>query len=69
MNFNDCLFFFKCGADYVKVQQKVPINLPIESLNKISKYCSFDGDADRIVYYYQSNENLLCVWMCFEILF
>ena len=39
----------KCGADFVKVQQKVPEKFPIIN----SRRCvSVDGDADRIVYYY-----------------
>lgn len=45
-------FVLKCGADFVKVQQKPPNNLPESNDEKIRKYCSFDGDADRIVYYY-----------------
>ena len=32
------------------MQQKAPLNLPASQ--SIRKYCSFDGDADRIVYYY-----------------
>ena len=50
----------KCGADHVKVQQEVPVNLPADedesssSSTGIRKFCSFDGDADRIVYYYLS---------------
>lgn len=41
-----------CGADYVKTQQKLPngINESITKENNL--YCSFDGDADRIVFYY-----------------
>jgi phosphoacetylglucosamine mutase len=39
-----------CGADFVKVQQKPANNLP--KGRSIEKLCSFDGDADRIVYYY-----------------
>jgi len=38
----------KCGADYVKVQQKAPFGLKMEPY---SRYGSFDGDADRLVYY------------------
>ncbi|CAF0741480.1 unnamed protein product [Brachionus calyciflorus] len=46
-----------CGADFVKVQQKPPNNLPeLKDEGKISKFCSLDGDADRIVYYYLDNE-------------
>lgn len=36
----------------MKVQQKPPVKMPKNESNKINKYCSFDGDADRIVYYY-----------------
>ncbi|GAA99214.1 uncharacterized protein L969DRAFT_102588 [Mixia osmundae IAM 14324] len=42
-----------CGADYVKTQQKAPPGMNIASLDR---YCSFDGDADRIVYYYQDQD-------------
>ena len=45
------MFVDKCGADFVKVQQKPPCKRPV-SENGLGKYCSFDGDADRIVYYY-----------------
>ncbi|CAK8682935.1 unnamed protein product [Clavelina lepadiformis] len=38
----------KCGADYVKIQQRAPIGLNMEPFHR---YASFDGDADRIVYY------------------
>ncbi|MEE6476366.1 hypothetical protein FKM82_011054 [Ascaphus truei] len=38
-----------CGADYVKVQQKPPEGIEMEAGERC---CSFDGDADRIVYYY-----------------
>jgi phosphoacetylglucosamine mutase len=38
-----------CGADYVKTQQKAP---PGIQLTPKGRYCSFDGDADRIVFYY-----------------
>lgn len=35
------------------MQQKPPIKLPLaDDSTQIRKYCSFDGDADRIVYYY-----------------
>ncbi|KAJ7341698.1 hypothetical protein JRQ81_006427 [Phrynocephalus forsythii] len=38
-----------CGADFVKVHQKPPVGLQMKP-NECC--CSFDGDADRIVYYY-----------------
>lgn len=38
-----------CGADYVKMQQKAPTAVKMSAGERC---CSFDGDADRIVYYY-----------------
>ncbi|KAF2167785.1 hypothetical protein M409DRAFT_21935 [Zasmidium cellare ATCC 36951] len=38
-----------CGADYVKTQQKVPQGFDGKAYDR---WCSFDGDADRIVYYF-----------------
>ncbi|KAM3861547.1 phosphoacetylglucosamine mutase [Diretmus argenteus] len=43
----------QCGADYVKVQQKAPTGV---EMNAGERCCSFDGDADRIVYYYSDSE-------------
>ena len=43
-----------CGADFVKMQQQAPCGA-VEHLKKAKHsfhYCSWDGDADRIVYYY-----------------
>lgn len=40
---------FQCGADFVKVQQKAPSGFEMKPGERC---CSFDGDADRIVYYY-----------------
>uniref|UniRef100_G1NLV9 Phosphoacetylglucosamine mutase n=1 Tax=Meleagris gallopavo TaxID=9103 RepID=G1NLV9_MELGA len=39
-----------CGADFVKVHQKPPKGLDMKPNESC---CSFDGDADRIVYYYK----------------
>ncbi|KAF6069555.1 Phosphoglucomutase/phosphomannomutase, alpha/beta/alpha domain I family protein [Candida albicans] len=48
------LLNFDCGADYVKTNQKLPKNVkPVN--NKL--YASFDGDADRLICYYQNNDN------------
>uniref|UniRef100_A0A673CFI6 Phosphoacetylglucosamine mutase n=1 Tax=Sphaeramia orbicularis TaxID=375764 RepID=A0A673CFI6_9TELE len=44
---------YQCGADFVKVQQKPPTGF---KMNPGERYCSFDGDADRIVYYYTDSE-------------
>ncbi|KAK4620127.1 Phosphoacetylglucosamine mutase [Fulvia fulva] len=38
-----------CGADFVKTQQKVPAGFNGKAFDR---WCSFDGDADRIVYYF-----------------
>jgi phosphoacetylglucosamine mutase len=38
-----------CGADFVKVNQKLP---PSISLEPGQRACSVDGDADRLIYYY-----------------
>ncbi|XP_028253902.1 phosphoacetylglucosamine mutase [Parambassis ranga] len=43
----------QCGADFVKVQQKPPTGVEI---NPGERCCSFDGDADRIVYYYTGSD-------------
>ena len=40
-----------CGADYVKVNQKLPPSLTSE-LDPGQRGCSLDGDADRLIYYY-----------------
>ncbi|KAG7058707.1 phosphoglucomutase/phosphomannomutase domain-containing protein [Colletotrichum paranaense] len=38
-----------CGADFVKTKQRAPASpKPIPG----ARYCSFDGDADRLIYYY-----------------
>ncbi|CAH7675991.1 hypothetical protein PPACK8108_LOCUS11088 [Phakopsora pachyrhizi] len=38
-----------CGADYVKSNQTAPESV---QTSEFTRGCSFDGDADRIVYYY-----------------
>ncbi|XP_047659790.1 phosphoacetylglucosamine mutase-like [Tachysurus fulvidraco] len=43
---------YLCGADYVKVQQKPPQGMDMTAGQRC---CSFDGDADRIVYYYKDS--------------
>ncbi|CAF1143768.1 unnamed protein product [Adineta ricciae] len=44
----------KCGADYVKLYQKAPDGIP---LTNYSKYCSIDGDADRLIYFFIDKNN------------
>ncbi|KIJ45662.1 hypothetical protein M422DRAFT_227377 [Sphaerobolus stellatus SS14] len=40
-----------CGADYVKTSQRLPPSLA-SVLEAGQRACSFDGDADRLIYYY-----------------
>lgn len=41
----------KCGADFVKTQQRAP---PSYDGKNLDRCCSLDGDADRIVYYFNT---------------
>uniref|UniRef100_A0A3B3DSA0 Phosphoacetylglucosamine mutase n=1 Tax=Oryzias melastigma TaxID=30732 RepID=A0A3B3DSA0_ORYME len=45
----------QCGADFVKVQQKPPTGIQV---NPGDRCCSFDGDADRIVYYFTDSQQV-----------
>nr|XP_018910428.1 PREDICTED: phosphoacetylglucosamine mutase-like [Bemisia tabaci] len=65
--FNDLVFVKdvlnnECGADFVKVQQKIPIMKKKDgsSLHVIpnARYASVDGDADRIIYYYVDDSGI-----------
>ncbi|CAI4038411.1 hypothetical protein SMKI_05G0200 [Saccharomyces mikatae IFO 1815] len=49
------LLNFECGADYVKTNQRLPKGLSPSSHDSL--YCSFDGDADRVVFYYVDSES------------
>lgn len=48
-----------CGADYVKVHQRPPQGMVMDPGQRC---CSFDGDADRIVYYFNDSAG------CFHLL-
>ena len=48
------LLNYDCGADYVKTNQKLPKNVDSPTPNKL--YASFDGDADRLICYYNDSE-------------
>ena len=52
---NDQLLNLNCGADFVKVQQKSPESLPGALLRR---RVSFNGDADRVVYYYTDDKEI-----------
>lgn len=43
---------YDCGADFVKTTQGLPKNVENPLPNKL--YASFDGDADRLICYYQT---------------
>ncbi|GBP55505.1 Phosphoacetylglucosamine mutase [Eumeta japonica] len=43
-----------CGADYVKVSQKPPVGVEHVPYQRVA---SFDGDGDRVVYYYLDDKN------------
>uniref|UniRef100_A0A0M3J975 LD02044p (inferred by orthology to a D. melanogaster protein) n=1 Tax=Anisakis simplex TaxID=6269 RepID=A0A0M3J975_ANISI len=42
----------KCGADFVKISQTFPRGF--EKVNAMERCASFDGDADRLVYFYKN---------------
>lgn len=46
-----------CGADFVKTNQRLPHGLENITDNGNNLYCSYDGDADRIVFYYISSKD------------
>lgn len=45
-----------CGADYVYRNTDLPVNFSVEKMTG-KKCCSFDGDADRLVYFYVKENN------------
>lgn len=45
-----------CGADFVKTNQRLPDGIK-ETEGDSRLYCSFDGDADRVVFYYLNEHN------------
>ena len=47
-----------CGAEYVHKDQKVPRNY-CEKEHKGRKCASFDGDADRLIYWYEGEDGVL----------
>lgn len=49
------LLNWDCGADFVKTNQKLPKNVENPKANKL--YASFDGDADRLICYYQNDKS------------
>ncbi|VDM69609.1 unnamed protein product [Strongylus vulgaris] len=45
----DDVLNYKCGADFVKIEQILPINF--DDVDVTAKCASFDGDADRLIYF------------------
>ncbi|KDN52984.1 Phosphoacetylglucosamine mutase [Tilletiaria anomala UBC 951] len=41
-----------CGADFVKTNQRLPIGLEKDGIEAGDRLCAFDGDADRLIYFY-----------------
>ncbi|GBP94387.1 Phosphoacetylglucosamine mutase [Eumeta japonica] len=46
----------ECGADHVKVGQKVPTGMPETEPN--TRCVSVDGDADRVVYFFTDEKGV-----------
>lgn len=44
-----------CGADYVKTQQRVPDGFTGKPFDR---WCAYDGDADRIIYFFVEEGNI-----------
>ena len=44
----------ECGAEYVHKDQKFPLNFKGEVGGKCA---SFDGDADRLIYFYKATDD------------
>ncbi|CUM66385.1 uncharacterized protein PRCAT00004049001 [Priceomyces carsonii] len=49
------LLNYECGADFVKTNQRLPKNVENPKINIL--YASFDGDADRLICYYQNEQD------------
>lgn len=46
-----------CGAEFVQKSRRPPAGFTADSLEPGARLCSFDGDADRIVYHYWSGDD------------
>ncbi|SCW01489.1 LAFE_0E00760g1_1 [Lachancea fermentati] len=54
---NSQLLNFSCGADYVKTNQRLPNGVQLNPKDNCV-CCSFDGDADRVVFYYVDQQGV-----------
>ncbi|KAK0546047.1 hypothetical protein OC845_004786 [Tilletia horrida] len=51
-----------CGADYVKTSQKLPVGFEQEEHVKPGeRMCAYDGDADRLIYFYVREAKKGCI--------
>ena len=48
----------KCGADFVKSGQRTPVGYDGKAYDR---WCAFDGDADRIVYFFNQEGPIFCL--------
>lgn len=48
----------QCGADFVKTNQRAP---PSSKAGQLERCASYDGDADRIVYYFANSDGKFCL--------
>ena len=51
-----------CGADFVKVNKMFPLNM--RDLASGAKCASFDGDADRLIYFFRKGEQFVMLGGC-----
>ncbi|MCP9265657.1 Phosphoacetylglucosamine mutase [Dirofilaria immitis] len=55
VNVQEPLLNDQCGADYVKLEKKFPRNF--DKIQAFERCAAFDGDADRLVYFYRNASN------------
>uniref|UniRef100_A0A0R3S3A5 PGM_PMM_IV domain-containing protein n=1 Tax=Elaeophora elaphi TaxID=1147741 RepID=A0A0R3S3A5_9BILA len=55
MNDQEAQLNDQCGADYVKIEKKFPRNF--DRIQAFERCAAFDGDADRLVYFYRDASN------------
>lgn len=48
-------YCFQCGADYIKLEKKFPRNF--DKIQAFERCAAFDGDVDRLVYFYRDASN------------
>lgn len=56
VNIGNGILNYRCGADFVKVNQTKPDGIELKTDHH---YASFDGDADRLIYFYKNKQDSL----------